>query len=59
MQAFDEDNQKHLRPINWERMVEKNILKKLVSPFKALGWTEDLKKFGNVEEETADEPAED
>jgi DNA polymerase elongation subunit (family B) len=55
MQAFDEDNQSHLSPINWERMIEKNILKKLVSPFKALGWTDELKKFGNIEEETEDE----
>lgn len=45
MMAFDEDRQDHLRAIDWNKMVSKNILKKLVSPFKALGWTEDLKSF--------------
>jgi DNA polymerase elongation subunit (family B) len=61
VQAFDEDHLTHLREVDWEKAIEVNILKKLVAPFVALGWTEELKKFNAAElvddEEVAEEVA--
>ena len=56
LQAFDEDAQTHLRPVDWEKVIEININKKLVSPFKALGWEQDLQLLGitNVIEDEQD-----
>lgn len=55
MMAFDEDKQDHLRPINWEKMVNKNVIKKLISPFKALGWEADLANFNVTDEDMKEE----
>jgi hypothetical protein len=55
LQAFDEEHLSHLRPINWDAVIKTNITKKLVSPFKALGWTEDLKQYDVALDETEEE----
>lgn len=65
LQAFDEDKQDHLRKVDWDKVIDINIRKKLVSPFKALGWDKDLELFGitpgviGIDLETEDEGNED
>lgn len=44
--AFDEDKQDHLRPIDWDKMIQRNIQNKLETIFIAMKWTDDLDKFG-------------
>jgi len=62
VQAFDENHFSHLREIDWEKMTDINVIKKLVAPFRALGWQEEaLSEFGIKEliedEEDTEEPA--
>lgn len=43
--AFDEDHCNHVKNIDWDQMVQRNIIMKLETLFKAMGWEEDLKIF--------------
>lgn len=36
--AFDLKNKEHIKDVNWERMIERNVLMKLVVIFEALSW---------------------
>lgn len=59
LQAFDEEQAGHLRKVDWEKVISINITKKLVSPFKALGWDAELELFGAKAIEDEDETNED
>ena len=43
--AFDKTKKDHLKPIDWDTMIEKNIYNKVEILFEALGWQEDFKSF--------------
>jgi len=36
--AFDKDNQEHIRDVNWNKMIERNIINKVQVVFEAMKW---------------------
>ena len=50
--GFDDDRQDHLRPINWDKMIQRNITNKLEVIFIAMGWRDGLEKFGIKHKQT-------
>lgn len=45
VKAFDEDTAKDIKNVDWTKMINRNIMKKIVVIFKAMGWEEDLKRY--------------